>query len=117
MEHELMEIERTMWTNDPAVYEAGYLPDAVLIFPGVGRIGTATAVAAIREENRRGRAWAEVHFEDVLARSVGEGVTVVTYRARARWNDEDQPSSTLCSTLYVRTDDGWRIALHQQTLA
>jgi len=27
----LIEIERTMWTNNAEIYEAGYLSDAVLI--------------------------------------------------------------------------------------
>lgn len=51
IEQELISIERTLWTNDAAIYEATYLPDAVLIFPVVGKIGRASAVAAIREEN------------------------------------------------------------------
>jgi hypothetical protein len=55
---ELLRIERSLWTNDAEVYQKGYLADAVLIFPVVGRIGRDTAVAAIREENAQGRHWA-----------------------------------------------------------
>jgi hypothetical protein len=113
----LIEIERTMWTNNAEIYEAGYLSDAVLIFPGVGRIDRSTAVNAIREENRQGHAWAEVKFEDERVLDVGVGIVLLTYKAHARWNYEERASSTLCSTLYVRTGDGWRIALHQQTPA
>jgi hypothetical protein len=35
MLEQLIEIERTMWTNDAEIYEAGYLSDAVLIFPAL----------------------------------------------------------------------------------
>jgi hypothetical protein len=113
----LLEIERSKWTNNPEIYEAGYLPNAVLIFPGVGRIDRSTAVNAIREENRKGHAWAEVKFEEARVVEVGAGVTLLTYKANARWNYEERASSVLCSTLYVRADDAWRIALHQQTPA
>jgi hypothetical protein len=49
----LIEIERTMWTNNAEIYEAGYLSDAVVIFPGVGRMDRSTAVNAILEEIAR----------------------------------------------------------------
>jgi hypothetical protein len=55
---ELLALERTLWDNDAGVYEATYTPDAVLIFPGVGRIDRETAVAAIQKENATARAWA-----------------------------------------------------------
>jgi len=112
----LMEIECTMWTNDAEIYEARYLSNAVLIFPGVGRIDRVTAVNAIRED-RQGHAWAEVNFEDERVLDVGPGVALLTYKAHARWNYEKRASSILCSTLYVHPDEAWRIALHQQTQA
>lgn len=33
---ELLVIERQLWRNDADVYAATYLPEAVLIFPGIG---------------------------------------------------------------------------------
>ncbi|MDW9584468.1 nuclear transport factor 2 family protein, partial [Sinorhizobium meliloti] len=59
---ELLEIERRLWRNDADIYAATYLPEAVLIFPGIGRIDVDTAVEAIRGENAAGRHWAEVSF-------------------------------------------------------
>ena len=43
-QEELMGIERSLWTNDAAIYEATYSPDAILIFPEVGRIGLELAL-------------------------------------------------------------------------
>jgi MFS family permease len=40
---ELLRIERSLWTNDAVIYEATFLPDAILIFPEVGRIGLIIA--------------------------------------------------------------------------
>ena len=54
---DLITIERTLWENNAEIYHDGYSPEALLIFPGVGRIDRDTAVAAIRQENAEGRAW------------------------------------------------------------
>ena len=51
---DLITIERTLWENNAKIYHDRYSPEAVLIFPGVGRIDRETAVAAIRQENARG---------------------------------------------------------------
>jgi hypothetical protein len=116
--NELVAIERTLWSNNPETYHDTYAPAAVLIFPVVGRLDRDTAVAAIREENSQGRAWAEVHFGDLKALWISrDQVALLAYLATARWNDEATPSNTLCATVYFRTDDGWRVALHQQTMA
>ncbi|MGH3083059.1 MAG: DUF4440 domain-containing protein [Gaiellaceae bacterium] len=115
---ELVAIERALWSNNPEIYHDTYAPDAVLIFPVVGRLDRDTAVAAIRKENSQGRAWAEVHFGDLQARWISrDQVALLAYVATARWNDEATPTDTLCATVYFRTDDGWRVALHQQTIA
>jgi Domain of unknown function (DUF4440) len=113
---ELLDIEKKLWTNDPDFYHETYLSDAVLIFPGVGRLDRATAVAAIREENKAGRHWAEVHFDEVLTRDLGEGVVLLSYTARARWNHEKVAGMVLCATVDRRESGRWRVALHQQTL-
>jgi hypothetical protein len=113
---ELLEVERKMWTNDVDIYGATYLPDAVLIFAETGKIDLATALTALRDENRKGRRWAEVSLDDARAFDIGGGAAVLTYIATARWNYESEPGTWLCSTVYVRRPEGWRIAVHQQTL-
>ena len=113
---ELLRIERTLWQNDAQVYHDTYAPDAVRIFPGVGRIDRETAVAAIQRENVAGRAWAEVHFDDVIGRWLATDTAVlVSYRVTARWNDEAVVSEMLCATVYVRQEEMWRVMFHQQT--
>jgi hypothetical protein len=115
---QLLEIERSLWTNDAEGYYERYSPNALLVFPGVGRIDRGTAVAAIRKENAEGRAWAEVTMDAVDGRwMVPDAVALVTYRAMARWNYESEASGYLCSTVYVRRQDTWQVSLHQQTSA
>ena len=113
---ELLIIERTLWENNAQVYHDTYLPEAVLIFPDVGRLDRETAVTAIQKENAAGRAWAEVHFDDAVGRWLTTDIAVlVSYCATARWNDETIASQTLCATVYVRRGEAWRVAFHQQT--
>jgi hypothetical protein len=115
MHSDLIDLEKKFWTNDPQFYEANYTADAVLIFPGVGKLERATAVAAIRDENRRGHRWAEVAFDDIATVELTPEVVLLTYSARARWNYQDTASTVLCSTVYLRNDGQWHVALHQQT--
>src|SRR5215218_148927 len=90
---ELITIERTLWENDAETYRERYSPEALLIFPGVGRIDRDTAVAAIRKENAEGRAWAEVRFDDVDGRWIrSDAAALITYVATARWNYESAAS-------------------------
>jgi uncharacterized protein (TIGR02246 family) len=115
---ELLAIERVLWQNDAERYHDRYSPDAVLIFPGVGRIDRAAAVEAIRQENAEGRAWAEVRFDDVDVRWLSpDAAALITYVATARWNYESATAQTLCATVYVREGAEWRVAFHQQTPA
>jgi hypothetical protein len=113
---DLITIERTLWENNAEIYHDRYSPEAVLIFPGVGRIDSETAVAAIRQENAEGRAWAEVRFDDVDGRWITtDAAALITYMATARWNYESTASKTLCASAYVRVGGSWRVAFHQQT--
>jgi hypothetical protein len=97
---QLIVIEESLWSNNPDLYHDTYAPEAVLIFPKVGRIDRDTAVAAIRRENADGRAWAEVRFDEVWCEWISQDTTaLLTYLATARWNYESRPSQILCATV------------------
>jgi hypothetical protein len=53
LQEELFQIERSLWTNDPELYEAIYAPDAILIFPEVGKI--EQALRSMRSGKRTGK--------------------------------------------------------------
>jgi hypothetical protein len=113
---ELLIIERTLWENNAETYRDTYAAEAVLIFPGVGRLDRETAVAAIQRENAEGHAWAEVRFDDVVGRWLTTDTgALISYVATARWNYQSTVSQVFCATAYVRRDEAWRVALHQQT--
>ncbi len=111
----ILAIERRMWANDPDFYERTLLPDAVLVFAETGAIARDTAVAAIRRENAENRRWADVQWSDLVSRSLTPEVVLISYRVVARWSNETSNVVALASSVYVRRDDEWRLALHQQT--
>src|SRR5215471_12349787 len=95
---QIIAIEESLWSNNPDVYHDTYSPEAVLIFPKVGRIDRDSAVAAIRQENADGRAWAEVRFDEVRCEWLSQNASaLLTYLVTARWNYESRPSRTMCA--------------------
>jgi hypothetical protein len=113
----LYEIERSLWTNDPKVYHQSLRADALLVFQETGVITRDTAVAAIGEENRDNRHWAEVSFSDQRVLSPTHDTRVLIYKATARWNYEQQPITVLCSSIYALHSGEWKLVFHQQTPA
>jgi hypothetical protein len=112
---ELLAIERTLWTNDPAVYDRTLVPDALLVFAETGVLTKDEAIAAIREENRTGRRWGEVALSDARAIHIGSDGWLLTYRADAQWAGEPAWHRAYCSSAYVRAGRRWMLAFHQQS--
>jgi uncharacterized protein (TIGR02246 family) len=117
LDQELLQIERTLWTNDAEIYGRTFLPDAVIIFPEIGRIDPDFALNALHEESAAGQRWAEVDLQDIRVFTVAPDVTLLHYEATARWNYKKNAEKVLCATLYVKQDGAWRVAFHQQTAA
>ena len=115
LHEELIATERSLWTNRPDVYQATFTSEAILVFPETGKIGRSVAVDAIREENVAGRYWADVRLGDVAISQLAAEVVLLTYRATARWNYEDNPIDVLCSTVYLKKEGRWKVGFHQQT--
>lgn len=63
LDQELSWIERMLWTNDVEVHRKTFLPDAVIIFPEIGRVDLEFALNALRDENAADHRWAEVAFQ------------------------------------------------------
>jgi hypothetical protein len=114
LKDELMEVERGLWKNDPDLYKDSLTPEAMLIFPETGVIRRDFAVEAIRKEVAENRLWADVKFDDVQAHVITHEVAALTYKVTARWNYEKTGSASIASSIYVRRDHAWKLALHQQ---
>jgi len=114
-EEELMRIERSLWTNNAAIYEATYSRDAILIFPEVGRIGLEHALEAIRTENAAGRHWGGSRICRHLRDEDRARCGAPHLRSDRALERREDPARMLCATLYARRGDTWRALFHQQT--
>jgi hypothetical protein len=115
LQERLLEIERSLWTNNAAIYAARLRDDAVFVFAETGLIDKSTAIHAIEKENREGRRWADVQFFDVRAVEPTPELALLTYRASAKWAHEPGVYSTLATSMYVREGGDLKLAFHQQT--
>jgi hypothetical protein len=61
-----------------------------------------------------GAPWSEYRIEDVRARLLTADTGLVAYAVRAR-RGAGAEYSALISSVYVRRDEHWRLAVHQQT--
>ena len=112
---QLLDIERTLWTNDAALYESQFIEESLLVFPETGVITRDVAVDAILAENAEGRRWAEVEFADVRSVRLAADVALLTYRVAARWEHEASMMVALASSVYVNRGGAWKVGFHQQT--
>ena len=115
LQDELVALEHRLWTNDADTYDRQLAGDALLAFAETGVISKDTAIEAIRRENREGRRWADVAFEDVATLPLGVDSALLTYRVHARWANEVSGITALASSVYVKSGGEWKLAFHQQT--
>jgi hypothetical protein len=114
LKDELIAVERGLWTNDPDLYRDSLTPEAMLVFPETGVISRDFAVEAIRKEVAENRKWAEVRFGNVRAQPISVDTAALTYTIAARWNHEAAATTSIASSIYVKRDGDWKLALHQQ---
>jgi hypothetical protein len=115
-QHDLIELERKSWQalctdGDAAAahYEALLADDVLMLLPGGLVIDRREQVI----DSMRGAPWDHFELADERVLELNEHAAVVAYRAVARRGD--QHYEALLNSTYVRTDDAWRLALHQQT--
>ena len=114
LKEQLLAVECGLWKNDADLYQRSLTERALLVFPETGVIGRDQAVAAIRTEQAENRRWADVVFSDVRATAITPDVAALTYFVEARWNYEETANRSIGTSLYVRENGAWQLALHQQ---
>ena len=111
----LIDIEKKLWTNDPEFYQTTLAEEAQLVFAETGVISRSFAVSAVRDEKASGKIWEEVAMDDVRNTYVSDEVVLLTYRAAAKWKNNDERIHCLASSLYVNKSGEWKLIFHQQT--
>jgi hypothetical protein len=112
----LLALEREGWQalsgdNGTAFYDAHLIDDAAMVLPVVGLLDRAASIEAMAAAPQ----WASFAIDEPRVIALDETNAVLVYRATARRTDEPEYRA-LMSTTYTRHAEGWRIALHQQTV-
>jgi len=81
----------------------------VMLLPGGMRLTDRDEILG----SMSGAPWEAFELEDPQVVELGPAIGVVIYGVVAE--RDGSPYSALVSSTYVRRDDGWKLALHQQT--
>jgi hypothetical protein len=105
----LFEIEHELGTGGGATYDQFLTEDAVVVVPEM-RLDKQQTVEAMAASP----GWDSIRFDDEQCTRLGDSVALLSYRFTGRRGD-DFEYSALMGSVYVRQQDGWRMAFHQQT--
>ena len=110
----LLDLERRGWDalcagTGSAFYGALMTEDAMMVV-ATGQVLTRDEVVTSLEG---ATPWASYSLADIRLVMAGAGAALV-YAASAR-RDGAEPFAAAMTSVYVVTDDGWRLALHTQT--
>src|SRR5262249_27533377 len=113
---ELIALEREGWEalaagGDVArgFYDRVLDAEVLMLFPGGMVLGDRAGIV----ESMAGPPWTRYELEGVQALQLTPETGVVAYGAVAE--RDGQEYAALMSSTYVRRDDGWKLAFHQQT--
>lgn len=107
-EQELLERERSFWTESPDFYRANLADGAIFVFPNpAGIMGREACIEAIEQAPR----WSEVEIADVHVVELSDDVVSIVYRATAHMEGSNDPYRALVASIY----SGSKLTLHQQT--
>jgi hypothetical protein len=117
LEHEhdrntLLELERGFWLGDLDFYRANLAMKAMMIFPDPIGVMTRSQILESMEKSPR---WNHVAMEDVRVLELDIDFVILTYRASATRSKQQFSYSVLAGSLYVRKENGWKLAFHQHT--
>ena len=102
--------ERDFWTSGEDYYRRHLAGDVLMAFPGLV-LDREAAIAAVAAAPR----WKTPAFDQQRCIALSDDVVALHYHATARRDGEASPYRALVTSVYVRQDDEWRLAIHQHT--
>jgi hypothetical protein len=111
MLEELLEIDESLARGSGDDYRARLTDDAVVLIPGMGLLDREACAAAV--DATPGPGWGAIEITDARLVALGEDSAAIAYRFSGERGDSRYEA--LMSSVYVRRDGEWKLALHQQT--
>ena len=111
LKDELLEIEKGFWLAGVDEAREHLTEQVMLVFRQMKGVYPREQVALSMSDPTR---WQELRIADVMVSQPAEALALLSYEARARRGD-GEPYRCLASSVYVREDDGWKLALHQHS--
>lgn len=109
---QLIDIEEQFWTGDADFYRSNLAADSLMVFPPpAGVLDRQATIDSIAAAPR----WRDVAIEHPHIVELGSDAAAITYRARARREGAGEEYNALASSVYVKRNGSWKLALHQQT--
>lgn len=108
----LLRLEHEFWAaaGDGQFYERRFAEDGLLIVPGVTEVmDKAATTAAVAQSSP----WTSYELHDVRCAELASDVAALAYRAAA--SREGERYEAMITSVYVRQNGDWQLALHQQT--
>ena len=110
LETDLLALEELFWTGGPETYEQHADETCLVVFAGMAAVMARDAIAKTAEKGR----WTDVKLTPTGFVRLADTVAVTAYDAEATRKD-GAPHRARVSSTYVKRDDGWKLAAHQQT--
>ncbi len=113
---ELLRLEHAGWTalcdgTGGEFYGTVMTEDAVMVLADGSVLDRGAVVASLDDAP----AWSAYEITDERLIGLGPDSAAFVYRGRAFRASGGPPFDAVMTSVYVREDDGWRLALYQQT--
>lgn len=105
-----MSLEKKFWTGGPDVYRDHADETCLVVFAQMAGAMPREEIAKTAEAGR----WSQVAMEPKGFVQISDDAAALAYECRAVRKDGKRHHAQVGST-YVRRDDGWKLAFHQQT--
>jgi hypothetical protein len=109
MEEELLRLEGKFWRGDADFHSRDLTENSLMVFPAPAGILTREQVIETVSAAPR---WSEVLIEDVSTFVLGSGLIILIDKVRARRGETDPQYVKLASSIYVQSQDTWKLAFH-----
>jgi len=106
---EVLKLERGFWEqgNDAEFYKANLTEDGLNVIEPMGFVDKASAV----KMTAKAKPWKKVKMEDVHVQELTDDCMAVSYHGQGEQEGMDGPYRATVSSVYVRRDGGWKLAL------